>query len=44
MGVPRWVQGGPAAAKQPGRLTGVGVQEPLELLGDSSRTDSPSPW
>jgi hypothetical protein len=32
MGVPRWVQRGPAAAKEPGRLAGVGVQEPLELL------------
>jgi hypothetical protein len=28
-----WVQGGPAAAQQLGRLIGVGVQEPLELLG-----------
>ena len=32
-GVPRWVQGGPAAAQQLGGLAGVGVQEPLELLG-----------
>jgi hypothetical protein len=32
-GVPRWVQGGPAAAQQLGRLVVVGVQEPLELLG-----------
>jgi hypothetical protein len=31
--VPWWVQGGPAAAQQPGGLAGVGVQEPLELLG-----------
>jgi hypothetical protein len=31
--VPRWVQGGPAAAQQLGRLVVVGVQEPLELLG-----------
>jgi hypothetical protein len=28
-----WVQGGPAAAQQSGGLVGVGVQEPLELLG-----------
>jgi hypothetical protein len=32
-GVPRWVQRGPAAAKQPGGLVVVGVQEPLDLLG-----------
>jgi hypothetical protein len=31
--VPRWVQGGPAAAQQLGGLAMVGVQEPLELLG-----------
>ena len=31
-GVPWWVEGGPAAAQQPGGLAGVGVQEPLELL------------
>jgi hypothetical protein len=31
--VPRWVQGGPAAAQQLGGLAGVGVQESLELLG-----------
>jgi hypothetical protein len=33
MGVPRWAQGGPAAAKELGGLAGVGVQQPLELLG-----------
>jgi hypothetical protein len=31
--VPWWVEGGPAAAEEPGGLAGVGVQEPLELLG-----------
>jgi hypothetical protein len=30
--VPRWVQGGPAAAQQLGWLALVGIQEPLELL------------
>jgi hypothetical protein len=32
-GVPRWVEGGPAAAQQFGGLAVVGAQEPLELLG-----------
>jgi hypothetical protein len=33
VGVRRWVEGGPAAAQQPGGLVVVGVKEPLELLG-----------
>jgi hypothetical protein len=35
-GVPRSVEKGPAAAQQLGGLAGVGVQEPLELLGGQS--------
>jgi hypothetical protein len=31
--MPRWVQGGPAAAQQLGGLVVVGIQESLELLG-----------
>jgi hypothetical protein len=33
VGLGWWVQGGPAAAQQLDGLAGVGVQEPLELLG-----------
>jgi hypothetical protein len=32
-GISRWIKGGPAAAQELGGLAGVGVQEPLELLG-----------
>jgi hypothetical protein len=32
-GAPQWVEGSPAAAQPLGGLVGVGVQEPLELLG-----------
>jgi hypothetical protein len=41
MGAPRWVEGGPAATQPLGGLTGVSVQEPLELLGVKSPHGQP---
>jgi hypothetical protein len=41
MGAPRWIEGGPAATQPLGGLTGVSVQEPLELLGVKSPHGQP---
>jgi hypothetical protein len=40
--MPRWVEGGPAAAQQLGRLAVVGAQEPLELLGGQGPDRQPA--